>query len=85
MSTVASIPTGGRYKPNKGTYRQVLKSQEIADACMEQAEPYRGEVGVVRIKPTSDKNRAKVHVYAQKISTLGAVHPITMRISRRKG
>lgn len=80
LSILVDIPSGGRYKPNKRTYKQVLKSGEIADECMEQAEPYRGDG--VRIKQTSDRNRVKVHVYANKISTLGAVHPITMRISR---
>lgn len=71
---MVSIPRGGRYKPNRGTYRQVLKSQEIADECAARGEPYGG--GEFRHVDTQDRHRVKHRVYANNPNHLGGVRTV---------
>lgn len=74
---MASIPKGGRYKPNRATYRQILKSPGIQDMLTERAEPY--TVGDVRVVETSDRNRCKTRVYANTKGTLGRIRTLPGR------
>lgn len=69
---MASIPSGGRFKPNRATYRAVLKSSEIADVCHERAESYDGYRGAhTEIRDLNDGKRVKTRVYGWNPDALG--------------
>lgn len=73
MAEEIAVPGGGRYKPNRKTYRQILVSGEIGEACMRAA---RSEGGKGRtMRQFVANGRQKARVYAKDRKTLGSAHP----------
>lgn len=70
---MASVPSGGTFKPNKATYRQILKSQMASDICMKAARSV-GGVGI-NISPRFDGNRQKARVFSSKEDVLSIMRP----------
>ena len=58
---MADIPSGGRYKPNRATYRAILKSELAANLCERAAKSVGGNGRSIRQYMYHDRQKARIY------------------------